>query len=108
VGEEFVGFVGHRGGSTDMGDISHIMPAIHPYAGGVTGIGHGNNYMVEDYKLAAVTAGKALALTVVDLLADGAKTAQSVLKDYKPAMTREEYLRFMRGLNKDELYDPNA
>ena len=108
VGEEFVGFVGHRGGSTDMGDISHIMPAIHPYAGGITGIGHGNNYMVEDYKLAAVTAGKALALTVVDLLADGAKTAQSVLKDYKPAMTREEYLRFMRGLNKDELYDPNA
>jgi len=108
VGEECVGEVGHRGGSTDMGDVSHIMPAIHPYAAGATGIGHGNNYLIEDYGLAAVTAGKALALTVVDLLADGAQTARGILKNYQPAMSKDEYLRFMRNLNKDELYDPNS
>ena len=32
--------------SSDMGDISCIMPAIHPYAGGAIGIGHGK--MSED------------------------------------------------------------
>lgn len=106
VGKEYVGTVGHRAGSTDMGDISHIMPAIHPYVGGATGIGHGSNYLIEDYNLAVIVASKALALTVVDLLADGAALAQNVLKDYKPAMSREEYLRFMRSLNKDELFDP--
>ena len=25
------------GGSTDMGDISHVIPAIHPYVGGIAG-----------------------------------------------------------------------
>ncbi|MHB1415545.1 MAG: amidohydrolase, partial [Chloroflexota bacterium] len=33
--------IGHRTGSTDMGDISQIMPAIHPQVGGATGISHG-------------------------------------------------------------------
>jgi hypothetical protein len=108
VGEEAVGTVGHRGGSTDMGDVSHIMPAIHPYAGGATGLGHGNDYAVEDYDLAVVTAAKALALTVVDLLGEGASKAQSVLSQHKPAMTKDGYLAFMRELSKDELYDPNA
>ena len=28
---------GHFGGSTDMGDISHILPSIHPFVGGVCG-----------------------------------------------------------------------
>ena len=106
VGEDAVGQLGHRAGSTDMGDVSHIMPAIHPYAAGATGIGHGNNYLIEDYDIATVTAAKALALTVVDLLADGAQTAQDVLKAYKPAMSKNEYLSFMRSLTKDELYDP--
>ena len=27
---------GHGGGSTDMGDLSHILPTVHPYAGGAT------------------------------------------------------------------------
>ena len=30
VGEDHVGYVAHRTGSTDMGDVSHLMPAIHP------------------------------------------------------------------------------
>ena len=62
VGEENVGHVARRGGSTDMGDISHLMPAIHPYVGGATGIGHGANYVVQDYSLAVITAAKALGL----------------------------------------------
>lgn len=108
VGKEAVGTVGHRAGSTDMGDISHIMPALHPYAGGATGIGHGNNYLIQDYGLAAVTAAKALAFSVVDLLADEARVARNVLNRHQPAMSKDEYLAFMRGLAKEELYDPAA
>ena len=104
VGEANMGVRSHGTGSTDMGDVSQLMPAIHPYVGGATGLGHGNNYVVQDYGLAVVTAAKALADTVVDLLADGAEGAGQVLANHKPAMTKDEYLKLMRGLAKEELY----
>ena len=40
------------GGSTDMGDLAQIMPLIHPYSGGATGIGHGKDYVILDYDTA--------------------------------------------------------
>ena len=104
VGEENVGHVARRGGSTDMGDISHLMPAIHPYVGGATGIGHGANYVVEDYSLAVITAAKALASTAIDLLADGAKVGGGIVSGHRPEMTRAEYLKFMRSLAKEETF----
>ena len=105
VGEENVGHVSHRTGSTDMGDVSQLMPAIHPYVGGATGLGHGSDYVIQDYQLSVVTAAKALAGTVVDLLADGATQAGRVISAHKPMMPKSEYLSFMRGLAKDELFE---
>ena len=104
VGESNMGVRRHGTGSTDMGDVSQLMPAIHPYVGGATGLGHGNNYVVRDYGLAVVTAAKALADTVIDLLADGAEGARKVLANHHAAMTKDEYLQLMRGLAKEELY----
>ena len=104
VGEDNVGHTDHRGGSTDMGDISHLMPTIHPYVGGATGLGHGSNYLVEDYGLAVVTAAKALANTAIDLLADGASRGGSIVSGHRPEMTRPEYLKFMRGLASEETF----
>ena len=104
VGKDNVGHVSHRTGSTDMGDISHLMPAIHPYVGGATGLGHGADYVVEDYSLAVITAAKALAGTAVDLLADGATTAGKIISGHRPDMTREEYLKFMRELASEETF----
>lgn len=105
VGGENVGRVTHRTGSTDMGDVSQIMPAIHPYVGGATGLGHGANYVVRDYDLAVLTAAKSIAATVVDLLADGAEAGGKIIAGHRPAMSRNEYLRFMRGLEKEEIFD---
>jgi len=104
VGPENVRHIAHRTGSTDMGDISHLMPAIHPYVGGATGLGHGNNYVVQDYSLAVISAAKAMAATVVDLLADGAASAGKIIANHRPDMTRPEYLKFMRGLAKEESF----
>lgn len=104
VGEDNVGRTAHRGGSTDMGDVSHLMPTIHPYVGGATGLGHGSNYLVEDYGLAVVTAAKALANTAIDLLADGASRGGSIVSGHRPEMTRPEYLKFMRGLASEETF----
>ena len=105
VGAEGVGHVAHRTGSTDMGDISQIMPAIHPYVGGATGLGHGADYVVQDYQLAVITAAKAMAATVVDLLADGAGAGNKVVAEHRPEMTRSEYLKFMRSLASEQTFE---
>jgi amidohydrolase len=105
VGKENVGHVSHRTGSTDMGDVSHLMPSIHPYVGGATGLGHGANYVVQDYQLAVITAAKAMAATVVDLLADGATRAGKIIGDHRPEMTRQEYLKFMRNLAREDTFE---
>ncbi len=96
---------GHRSGSTDMGDISHVMPTLHPYMGGATGGGHGADYAIADPKLAYVEPAKQLALMAVDMLWDDAGAAREILKTWKPRMTKEEYLTFQRGTAKTELYD---
>ena len=105
VGEENVGHVSHRTGSTDMGDVSHLMPAIHPYVGGATGLGHGANYVVQDYNLAVITSAKAMAATVVDLLADGAAQGGKIIAEHRPQMTRADYLKFMRDLAHEETFE---
>jgi hypothetical protein len=91
-------------GSTDMGDVSHIMPAIEAQAKGTTGTGHGADYAICDPEAAYILPAKAAAGTLIDLLVDGAAQAKRVIADYSPAMTKESYLAFMRGLAREEVW----
>ncbi|MCL5026958.1 MAG: M20/M25/M40 family metallo-hydrolase, partial [Chloroflexi bacterium] len=92
---------GHGTGSTDMGDVEHIMPAIHPYAGGACGTGHGRDYAIVDPDAAILNPAKMMAMTVIDLLADGARQAKRVLAQSRPPMTKDEYLAAMRELTNE-------
>jgi amidohydrolase len=83
---------GHFSASTDMGDVSHLMPAIHPFIGGTDGLLHGADFKVVNFNAAALLPGKAFAGMIIDLLGDGAAKAKALLKDYKPALTKEEYI----------------
>src|SRR5262249_55437908 len=85
---------GHRTRSTDMGDIAHIMPALHPHVGGFSGTGHGSDWAIEDRYMAYVLPAKLMAMTVIDLLAGGAAGAREILATSKPPMTKDEYLVF--------------
>lgn len=82
-------------GSFDLGDVSHIMPTLHPMFGGIRGDLHSKEYCIVDEKYLYLEPAKSLALTIIDLLFDDAKEAKKVLKDFVPVMTREEYLKFM-------------
>jgi hypothetical protein len=104
VGAEHVKRVGHSGGCTDMGDVSHLMPVLHPYMGGARGTGHGADYAIVDPILAYVAPAKALASMAVDLLTDGGAGAREVLRRGRPRMTREDYLAFQRGLEERRTY----
>jgi amidohydrolase len=105
VGEANVRERGHGGGSTDMGDISHILPSVHPYAGGAVGTGHGADYRIEDYTRAVLNPAKALAMTVIDLLADDAREARRVVAEFRPRMSKDEYLAYLRRLSTTSLWN---
>lgn len=86
----------NRGGSTDMGDVSHVIPVLHPYCGGVTGTPHANDYIVQDYREAVINPAIVMAMTIIDLLSDEARTAKKVIENDDAPMTRDEYLAFQR------------
>lgn len=95
---QFVDNVGS--GSTDMGDLSCIMPVVHPYAGGAEGNSHGNNYEIKDPIAACVSSAKMQLGMLLILLSDGAKKAKAIIDKYKPLfVSKEEYLNFMDSLN---------
>ena len=98
VGRENIVHLGHRTGSTDMGDVSQLMPVIHPYVVAAEGNGHGDDYLVTDYELGVVTGAKAMVMTVIDLLSDDARLARQVKAEYDAPMTKAQYLSIMRGM----------
>ena len=99
-----VSYGGHRAGSTDMGDVSNILPTVHPYMGGMSGAGHSADWKIEDEYLAYVAPGVAMAATAVDLLANEAETALKIVDDFEPRMSRSEYLKYQRDMFRTELY----
>jgi amidohydrolase len=105
LGVEHVTESGHRSGSTDMGDISHLIPSLHPYMGGATGRGHGADYAIADPGLAYVESAKQLALMAIDLLWGDAETARDIIRSWKPRMSKKQYLQFQRGIARTEVYD---
>lgn len=107
-GEDQVTEGGHRTGSTDMGDVTHIMPALHPYIGGAQGPGHSKDWLVADPELAYLGPAKALARMAVDLLHRDAGQAPEILDKTAPRMTKEEYLNHQRAINRVERFDGEA
>ena len=87
-----------------MSDLSQIMPAIHPYTGAATGTGHSSNYLVNDYEQAVIRPAKAMAMTVIDLLADGERRARAVIAGSRPRLSKAEYLRMQERRLTEEAY----
>ena len=96
-GAEFVTEGEHAAGSTDMGDVSHLMPVVHPWVGCVSGVLHGANYRLTDEKTAFTKTPQVLASTIVDLLWDDAAEAERICVAHKPELTKAEYLEYMRS-----------
>lgn len=89
-------------GCTDMGDLSCVMPVVHPYIKGSQGLGHGDNYRIADPEMACVVPAKILLLTAHRLLANGAARAKAVLESFRPRYaSREAFLSAIDALYLD-------
>ena len=87
-------------GSFDIGDISHLMPILHPLVGGVRGNIHTRDFKPDDMELAVMIPAKCMAMTVIDLLSDDAETAGRIVKNFKPQLTKKSYLDLMDKVSK--------
>jgi metal-dependent amidase/aminoacylase/carboxypeptidase family protein len=95
---------GHRTGSTDMGDLAHLMPVIHPYVVAAEGKAHGADWRINEPRHGYLTPAKLLAMTAIDLLHGDAAPAKQILAQFSPAMTKEAYLEFQRSLFRTERF----
>ena len=98
IGEQSIKQLHHHAASTDMGDLAHIMPVIHPWIGGVTGNAHTRDFTVTDPEMAYIISAQCMAMTVIDLLADNGCEAESLLASYTPPMTKAQYIAFMDNI----------
>ena len=94
LGEEQVKFSnGWGGGSTDMGDVSCVMPALHPSIGGAAGLAHSKDYTVPDPIMACVNSAKVQAAVLVRLLEnEGAEAKRILAEGRQDYPTIPEYL----------------
>ncbi len=82
-------------GSTDFGDLTHIMPAIQPTVGGFYGDLHSREMLASDENLAYIVPAKIMALTAVRLLENGAEKGKEIKNSFKPLLTKDEYIKMI-------------
>ena len=99
LGERGALEAGFMGGSFDVGDLSHLIPVIHPFVTGTHGYLHTAEFHVTDYEAAVVLPAKLMAMCVIDLLADGGAEARRVKKEFQPRLTKGQYIELMQRLN---------
>jgi amidohydrolase len=88
-------------GSTDMGDLSSVMPTIHAYAPGAIGLGHGNNYYIVNPESACVDSAKFQLALLYMLLSNGGKKAREIIDNNNPTFKSiKEYLDYVDALNR--------
>lgn len=88
-------------GSTDLGDISSLIPVIHPEAAGACGKPHGQDYYITDPEKACVNPAKLLVCLAFRLLSDNASVGQRVIREYQPVFSSKE--EYFKAINKLEL-----
>ena len=88
-------------GSTDMGDLSCIMPVVHPYVAGQAGASHGSDYRIEDPEAACLTSAKWQLAMLWLLLEKGAERARRILADFTPRFaSKEAYLDYLEQMER--------
>ena len=88
----------HMTASTDMGDVSHLMPVIHPWVGCIEGVLHSAEYNITVPDVAYIKTAQALAMTIVDLLYDKAQVAEEILENFEAPLTKEMYIELLDSI----------
>jgi len=89
-----------EGGCTDMGDISLIVPSVHPHISGAIGGAHSNKYYITNPESACVKCAKFQIMMLYQLLENGAERGKKIMKEHIPAFaSTKEYIEFVDSLS---------
>ncbi|MBP5198256.1 MAG: amidohydrolase [Lachnospiraceae bacterium] len=83
------------GGSTDVGDLQHIMPVYTFNTGGITGKFHGADFDIVDEELTYIETAKVFALGAYRFLRDNAKLSKKIVSEYEPKLNKESYTKLL-------------
>ena len=95
--------LGIRTSSTDFGDITMIIPGIHPYSSGWDGAFHTFELRCKDEYKAYVEPAKLLAADIIDLLYNDAEAAKEIAAQ-TPRYSKKEYCELVESFNKKEYF----
>lgn len=108
-GREIKVLDGHAGGSTDVGDVQHVMPVYTFRTGGIAGDLHQVDFDVTDEEEAYLETAKIFALTAYRLLKDGAARSRELVRQYHPVFaSTKEYVEFMDQFDDVKVYESAA
>ena len=85
-------------GSTDMGDLSCVLPVLHPNGGGAEGISHGNDYKMTDPELSYMHSTRFICGLAYSLLCNEGSRLKKVKEDYKPLF--KDYSAYFNFIDK--------
>jgi amidohydrolase len=95
----------HSGGSTDAGDLSQIMPVLHPSMTGASGSAHATDWHIADPQAGYLAPAKTLAMMAIELLGNDAAIAQKVIAESNPPLTKEGYLNQQKEIFQFERFE---
>ena len=97
---------GHAGGSTDVGDVQHLMPVYTFNTGGVKGGLHQIDFEVTDEEEAYIVTAKMFALAAYGLLKEKAQRSRELVDQYEPVFKNSaEYVEFMEQFDSKEIFE---
>lgn len=79
-------------GSSDIGDVSQIIPTIQPSVGGFTGQLHSREFAEVDDDIAFLLPAKIMAITAYRLVENESKLGKIIKDSFKASMTKQEYI----------------
>ncbi len=97
VGENSLVYGEDITGSSDIGDLSSLLPTIQPSVGGFDGLLHSKEFCVANRETAYLLPAKAMALTAAELLYHEAEKAKAVKDRFRSQMSKEAYINYLEG-----------
>lgn len=99
-GEGVIADAGWDTQSSDVGDLSSLMPVIQHLCMGASGTQHGDDYFIADRQKAVYNPATVMLCLIFDLLDNNGLLAQKVIREYKPLyQTKEAYFETINQIN---------
>ncbi|MDO5409581.1 MAG: amidohydrolase [Lachnospiraceae bacterium] len=110
-GDDVIEHLGWDTQSSDIGDLSTVIPVIQPLCCGAVGNQHGEDYYIADKEKCLINPVKILSALVYELLRSGAHMAKKVKANYRPLYkNKEEYFRTIDAIRIEKelvIYNPD-